>query len=65
MDLTGNVGILTFIANQIYVSAMIRDTDGMILHPRATANVTNNDDLDMIIFGIPRWGVSGWDAVEN
>lgn len=42
----------TFVAYQIYVSPVAGDADGMILHPRAAANIPDDNDLDMVIFRV-------------
>jgi hypothetical protein len=56
---------MTFVADDINLSAMIGDTNGMILHARTAANIADDEDLNMIIFRLLGWLVASWYQVDE
>jgi hypothetical protein len=51
---------MTFVTDNIDLSAMFGHTQRMVLHARTTANIADDEDLDMIIFRLLSWLVAGW-----
>lgn len=41
---------LTFVAHQVYVSPVLRNTNAMVLHARTPTNIPHHEDLDVFIF---------------
>ena len=54
---------MTFVTHDIDVSSMLGNTQGMILHARTTTDIADNEDLNVIIFRILSWMITGWDEI--
>lgn len=44
---------------------MLGNAQGMVLHPRASSNITHNEDLNMFIFWLLSGMIAGRDGVER
>lgn len=53
------------VTDEVDLASMLHDAQGMVLHSRATANVAEHQDLDVIILGVLRRMVAGWQQLRD
>lgn len=53
------------VADQINSAPMLDDAHSMVLHARTPPNITQHENLDVVIPCIDGWSVAGWGEHED
>lgn len=57
--------MLTFVTDEIYLLALFRDADGVVLHPRTSPNVSKHQNLNMLVVWVLRGLVLRGDGIAS